>query len=246
MSSKHTDLVVILDRSGSMENIARDMEGGFNSMIREQRAQEGTCNVTLVQFDSEEIETVYTGKPVGEVPPLVLSPRGGTPLLQAVGQTITQVETVLAHLPEDQRPEQVMVLIITDGQENTSREFTRDQVKTLVERKTKEGWAFVYLGANVDAFAESGSLGISTMSASPYTPDAMSVNAAYASVSANLSSYRTRGLAPHFSNEQRANIVRKNETDICTCPRDTANNPMHLPGCMFETWTNVSPSSSSP
>jgi len=199
---KHTDLIVILDRSGSMAGLARDMEGGFDQLIREQARLKGSCNVTLVQFDSQAIDTVYTGTPVGKVPPLSLEPRGGTPLLDAVGSSLAAASQQIAGLPAARRPEQVMVIIITDGAENASHEYTLPQVRALVEKLSGEGWRFVYLGANVDAFAEAGSMGIAAMSAAAYQPDSASAGSMFVAASANLATYRA-GSYTGFSDAQR-------------------------------------------
>ena len=151
---KHTDLIVILDRSGSMSGIRTDVMGGFDQMMKEQAALEGTCNVTLVQFDGIEVETVCTGVPVSDMEPLQLSPRSNTPLLDAVGQTVARMDDEYGKMDETKRPEQVLVLIITDGQENASVEFTLPDIRKLIEEHENRGWVFSYLGANVDAFAE--------------------------------------------------------------------------------------------
>lgn len=211
---KHTDLVIILDRSGSMADIQADVEGGFRAFVKEQRTLPGTCNVTLVHFDTHAIDTVYTGKPIAEVPDLELVPRGGTPLLDAVGQTVTKLDAALAALPPEQRPEQVMVLVITDGQENSSREFRLADVKRLIETHQGEPhrWAFVYLGANVDAFAEAGGMGIPLFAAAPYAADAAGVHAAFVAASANLASYRSSGTYG-FTDEQRRQMKLQNTAE---------------------------------
>ena len=208
---KHTDLVVILDRSGSMANLRSDMEAGFDGLIAAQRKLEGTCNVTLVQFDSGGIETVYTGTPVADVPPLKLEPRGSTPLLDAVGTTVERIRQQVEALPADQRPEQVMVLIITDGYENASVEYKKAQVQKLVGEARAKGWEFVYLGANVDAFAEAGNLGISAMSAAAYSPDSASVRYAYVAASQNLAQYRSSGVSA-FTSQQRQQLTNAAQT----------------------------------
>lgn len=186
-----TELVVVLDRSGSMSAIRRAMEDGFDHLVAEQRAAPGECRVTLVQFDSEAIETVYAGRSVADVPPLVLEPRGFTPLLDAVGRTVEQTGQRLSALDEPVRPGKVVVLVITDGAENASREYTRAQVMALVKHQSDVyQWKFVYLGANVDAFAEAGGMGFAAGSAASYTPTATGVGHAYAAMSASLVSYR--------------------------------------------------------
>jgi Mg-chelatase subunit ChlD len=143
------DRVFILDRSGSMESCRDDTIGGFNSFLRDQQTLGGT--LSLIQFD-HEYQVTYASKPIGDVEPLTsetFQPRGSTALLDAIGRTIKEAT---AATPS--------VVILTDGQENASREYTKAHIKDLIEQKTKDGWTFAYLGANQDAFAEADSLGI--------------------------------------------------------------------------------------
>lgn len=144
-----TDRIFILDRSGSMEECRADTIGGYNAFIDTQVPFGGT--MTLVLFD-HEYDVVYKGKPIAEVPKLTREtfvPRGNTGLFDAIGRTIKEAS-------DDPKT----VIILTDGQENSSRTYTKAHVKDLVEAKTKSGWAFVYLGANQDAFAEASGIGI--------------------------------------------------------------------------------------
>jgi Mg-chelatase subunit ChlD len=144
------DRVFILDRSGSMETCWTDTIGGFNSFLKDQKAMGGT--LTLIQFDHEYLES-YKRKAIEDVEPLTTEtykPRGSTALLDAIGQTIKNWDGT-GH---------PSIVILTDGLENASHKFTKAHVKDLIEQKTKEGWTFAYLGANQDAFAEAGSIGI--------------------------------------------------------------------------------------
>ena len=161
MSKKDlTEIVVVLDRSGSMASIVRDMEGGFDAFIAEQRKLPGECSVTLSQFDTE-FELVYSGKPLADVPPLALYPRGATALLDAIGKTIQATGERLGALPEDARPERVLFVVITDGHENASEHYTAEAVLASVKHQTeKYGWCFVFIGANQDAIATAANMGI--------------------------------------------------------------------------------------
>ena len=163
------DRVFLLDRSGSMETCWDDTIGGFNAFLNEQKADGGT--LTLIQFD-HEYQLIYENKPIGEVPPLTretFKPRGSTALLDAVGRAIKEVRTQT--IPT--------YVILTDGLENSSRKFTKAHIKDLIEERQKDGWTFAYLGANQDAFAEAGSMGIAPCCTMNYdvnrTPDAMRV-----------------------------------------------------------------------
>jgi len=143
------DRIFVLDRSGSMETCRDDTIGGFNSFLREQQTLGGT--LSLIQFD-HEYQVTYASKPIGDVEPLTANtfqPRGSTALLDAIGRTIKEAT---AATPS--------VVILTDGQENASREYTKAHIKDLIEQKTKDGWTFAYLGANQDAFEEASSMGI--------------------------------------------------------------------------------------
>ena len=145
------NLIFILDRSGSMETCRDDTIGGFNAFIDSQKQFNGT--LTLIQFD-HEYQSVYTNKPIGEVEPLTREtfvPRGSTALLDAVGRTLKEYQALSAP---------PTVIILTDGLENASNKYTKAHIKDLITERQKNGWEFVYLGANQDAFAEAGALGI--------------------------------------------------------------------------------------
>lgn len=203
MDTNLCEIIVLLDRSGSMDAIKDDMMGGFDSFVKEQRSVPGACVLTLVQFDSFGIDTVHEAKPIADVPALLLEPRGMTPLLDAVGRTINDVGQRLERTPEDKRPGRVLFVIVTDGHENASKEFKLDQIKSMVEHQTNTyQWQFSYLGANVDAFAEAGGLGIGRQSSSPYAPTPAGVAAMYTSLSEGATAYRT-GDAYTISDEDR-------------------------------------------
>jgi hypothetical protein len=184
-----THLYLLLDRSGSMESIRSDTEGGFDAFIAEQRSQPGTCRVTLAQFD-DAYEEVYADRLVADVPPLSLQPRGTTALLDSIGRLVGEAGARLAALPEDARPGVVVVGIMTDGHENASRELTHPQVKALIERQTRDyGWQFLYLGADQDAIEVGASIGVPSANSLTYSRGR--VADAMAATSRNIG--RTRG-----------------------------------------------------
>ena len=163
-----THLYFLLDRSGSMQSIKTDTEGGFAAFIAEQRKTAGECRVTLAQFDNE-YDVVYTGRPLADVPPLDLQPRGSTALLDAMGRLITSAGADLALLPDDQRPGTIIVAVMTDGYENASQEWTHPAIKALVEQQTKDySWQFLYMGADQDAIEVGVSLGVSAAASVTY------------------------------------------------------------------------------
>lgn len=186
----------VLDRSGSMETIRGDVLGGFNGFVDDQKAQAGECLLTLHQFDSGGFDTLHSARPIGEIPhagPNDFRPRGMTPLFDAIGRAITE-----AQVRSEQRKgageaaEQQIVVILTDGQENSSREYTREQVFNLIRAKEAEGWIFTYLGANQDSYAVAHSLGFSGAATQDFLADSGGTRAAYASVSGAVTSTRGR------------------------------------------------------
>jgi hypothetical protein len=183
-----THLYFLLDRSGSMQSIKDDTEGGFDAFIEEQRKQPGECRVTLAQFD-DQYEEVYSDLPVSEVPPLRLQPRGSTALLDSIGRLLGETGSRLAALPEEQRPGVVVVGIMTDGHENASRELTHPQVRSMIERQTRDfSWQFLYMGADQDAIEVGSSIGVSAAHSMTYSRGR--VAAAMAATSRNIG--RTR------------------------------------------------------
>lgn len=156
--ANYTHLLFVVDRSGSMAPVAEDMIGGINTVFDEQAEAEGKCLVDYVQFDSI-YEVVFEDRPVDKAR-AVLTPRGGTALLDAVGRAATDLGRKLRNLPEDQRPGTVMVVVVTDGYENSSREWTAESVKALIKnQEDKYNWQFTFLGANMDAVAVGANFG---------------------------------------------------------------------------------------
>lgn len=183
-----THLYFLLDRSGSMESIRAATEEGFDAFIAQQRQLPGQCQVTLVQFDTD-YQQVYAARPIAAVPPLRLTPRGGTALLDAMGRLIVETGEQLARLDETERPGTVIVGIMTDGEENSSREWSRSRIKALVERQTRDYcWQFLYLGADQDAIEVGARLGVAREQSMTYGRTA--VAPAMAALSANVGAYR--------------------------------------------------------
>jgi len=187
---------VIIDRSGSMGNLATDTIGGFNTFVAEQKLTPGEAAFTLCTF-STDYSLVHDFVKLGSVPDLDAKsyrPSGGTALLDALGTTINSVGQKLAAMPEDERPSSVLFLIITDGQENSSHTFTKAQVKAMIEHQRETyKWEFVFMGANIDAISEGTSLGISASNSMNYSATKGGTRDLYRSVSSNTSSYRSSG-----------------------------------------------------
>ncbi len=189
MRENSTEMVFVLDRSGSMSGLAADTIGGFNELIEKQKKIDGDAYVTTVLFD-HEYEVLHDHVALGEVAPLTdkeYFARGSTALLDAVGRTIDSVGARLAAAPEEERPEHVVFVITTDGRENSSREYTAQRVREMVEhQQQKYSWQFVFLGANMDAVSEARNLGISAQYAADFTPTGRGVNRMYAKALDNV------------------------------------------------------------
>ncbi|WP_245819657.1 VWA domain-containing protein [Rhodococcoides yunnanense] len=208
MTNPQLSLVAaLLDRSGSMHSIADDTRGGFDSFIAKEREQDGESVVTLAQFD-ERYELVYSSQPIRTVPPLVLQPRGSTALYDAIGRLITDVGSELAALPEDERPGSVTVLVMTDGHENSSKEWTNTAVRELIAQQERDyQWDFVFLGSNIDAVEVGTNLGFARDKSMTYVSTTVGVTAAFASVANYQDRKRAQVLgsppAPGFSDADR-------------------------------------------
>lgn len=171
MRSDLTDITLVVDRSGSMEEIREDAQGGINAFLARQAAEPGEVLLTLVQFDTE-YELLHRGAPIGDVPSYELVPRGMTALLDAVGRAINETGERLAAMPEAERPGLVVFAVVTDGQENSSKELTLARVKEMIERQQSVyQWQFTFLGAGPDTFAEATAMGIDPDGVARYRKD---------------------------------------------------------------------------
>jgi uncharacterized protein YegL len=182
MRTDLTDIVFVLDRSGSMSSIKSEAIGGFNGFVEAQKKAPGAARLSLVLFD-HEYQLAYDAVPLGEVQPLDAStyvPRGTTALLDAVGRAIDDTGNRLASTPEAERPGLVMVCILTDGHENASQDYTRERVKAMTQHQQQVyNWEFRYLGANQDAFAEASKLGVQQQHAASFAPTSSGARAAF-------------------------------------------------------------------
>lgn len=195
MKKNYTHIAVILDRTGSMESIRDDTIGGFNSFLSEQKAEPGHASITLVQFDSQDpYEVIHHYRNIQEVPELTREtyvPRASTPLLDAIGRGINDLEHGIAKMQEEDRPERVVMVIITDGQENSSKEFRKDQIQKMIEEKQeKSDWQFVFLSAELGAIRDALNHGLRAQSTMAYDKTAKGTAAAWTSASARISDYR--------------------------------------------------------
>lgn len=184
----------VLDRSGSMESIRADVIGGFNTFVHEQQALPDPCRLTLIQFDNQDVhEVTIKNEDIVNVKDLGVTdfvPRGGTPLYDAIGQAITEAQMRLEAQTEIGKPEDIIMVIFTDGGENSSRQYTQQKAFDLITKKESEGWTFVYMGANQDSYATASLIGAGAGSTSNFLASAHGTSTAYKSLSDNMTSYR--------------------------------------------------------
>jgi len=195
MSKNYTHLAVIGDRSGSMFGIIKDAIGGFNSFLKDQQEADGRATMTMALFDHEYtlIHDMVNVKDVEPMTEETWSPRGATALLDAVGKTISDVSDKISDMKKKKRPERVLVAIITDGQENSSKEFNKETVANLIESKEKEDWQFLFIAADMAAISDAGSWGIKDNNAVFYNNTSEGNKSMYVSLSSVTSHYRSTG-----------------------------------------------------
>ena len=188
-----TEVVFILDRSGSMSGLEADTIGGFNSMIEKQKREEGEAVISTVLFD-DRTEVIYDRVSIEKVTPMTDKEyyvRGCTALLDAVGGAIHHIGNVHKYAREEYRPEKTLFIITTDGMENSSRIYSYDKVKMMVEKeKEKYGWEFLFLGANIDAVSVAGRFGIGADRAIDYECDKEGTLLNYEAISQTVSAMR--------------------------------------------------------
>ena len=188
-----TEIVFILDRSGSMSGLEKDTIGGYNSLIKKQKKEEGEAYISTVLFD-DRTEVLHDRVGLDKIKPMTEEEyyvRGCTALLDAVGGAIHHIGNVHKYAREEDRPEKTLFIITTDGQENSSRMYTYEKVKRMVERqKKKYGWEFLFLGANIDAVAEAGRFGIKPDRAVNYECDEIGTAVNYRALNKAVSRVR--------------------------------------------------------
>lgn len=192
-----TYLLFVLDRSGSMNHLRSAVIENFNKLIEDQKKIDAPCFVSLVQFDDKYQED-YLDVALADVQPLTAltyEPRGGTALFDALGRAVTSLGTRIDRLPTSKRPARVIVVVHTDGAENASKEFKAEQVQSIVKANTDEGgWMFIFAGANIDAFAAGGHVGIAKGGIANYVPNLGGTEAVYGATSNAVA--RSRMMSP--------------------------------------------------
>jgi len=202
MKKNFTELIFILDRSGSMGGLESDTIGGFNSMLEKQKQVSGECRITTVLFDNR-YTLLHDRIDIQAVSPMTEKEYfvgGSTALLDAIGTTINKLVSVQKNTAEDFQADKVMFVIITDGEENSSREYSADRVRSMIEHeKEKYGWEFIFLGANIDAVQTAAQFGISKDRAVDYVPDSKGTRLNYEAMAETVACYRETGAVPEAS-----------------------------------------------
>ena len=207
-----TELVFILDRSGSMSGLESDTIGGFNGMIAQHKGDGGDVLVSTVLFDHEN-EVIHDRVRIAEVPTLTdkeYYTRGCTALLDAMGDGIRHIKNVHKYARPEDRPARTMFIITTDGMENSSTRYTADQVRAMVKQQEEAGWEFVFLGANIDAVQVAGGLGIRAENAVEFACDAAGVRENFASLSHMTCAFAATGtVAPTWSQKISEHLAKQ-------------------------------------
>ena len=194
-----TELVFILDKSGSMSGLEADTIGGYNAMLKKQQAVKGECILTTVLFDTY-YELLHDRTDIRAVKPLTKKDYqvgGSTALTDAIGKTIDKISKAQRNTAEAYRADKVLFVIITDGEENASREYTAEKVKAKIEsQKAEHGWEFIFLGANIDAVETAGGFGITAEKSLNYLADSEGTALNYAVLDETVSAFRYSGTVP--------------------------------------------------
>lgn len=196
-----TEIVCVLDKSGSMSSVKDDAIGGFNSFLEQQKKLPGKAKLTLVLFD-HRYEMKIDGAKLSDVSPLnerTYVPEGNTALLDAIGRAVTDVSRRIEKAPDKEKPNKVIVMILTDGQENSSSDYSNEKIKALIEKQQKEcSWDFVFLAANQDAFATGREFGVAGAATMGYAGTGIGTRSAYQCMSNYVGRSRT-GQAASFA-----------------------------------------------
>jgi hypothetical protein len=188
----YTHITYVLDRSGSMSSVQHDIVGGFKAYLDEQKKQEGKCTFSLVQFD-DRYEKNFWFADINLVPSNILfQPRGNTALYDAIGKAINDTGMHLSYMREEDRPQKVLMVIHTDGEENASREYTKAAIKEMIQhQEEKYSWKIAFIGTNFDVMAEGSSIGVAKGSTLAYVNSSTGINTAYASLNRATSGLRS-------------------------------------------------------
>lgn len=192
LNNNITEIVFILDRSGSMSGLEKDTIGGFNAMIEKQKKQDGKAYVSTVLFDYESV-VLHDRLPLEQIKPMTeddYTVRGCTALLDAIGGAVKHIGNIHRYARPEDVPEHTMFVITTDGLENASRKYNSRDIKRLIESKKEEGWEFLFIGANIDAIETANDYGISADRAVNYNADSQGTGVVFEAVSETVAKFR--------------------------------------------------------
>ncbi len=192
LNNNITEIVFILDRSGSMSGLEKDTIGGFNAMIEKQKKQDGKAYVSTVLFDHESV-VLHDRLPLEQIKPMTeddYTVRGCTALLDAIGGAVKHIGNIHKYARTEDVPEHTMFVITTDGLENASRKYNSRDIKRLIESKKEEGWEFLFIGANIDAIETANDYGISADRAVNYNADSQGTGVVFEAVSETVAKFR--------------------------------------------------------
>lgn len=224
---KHTEIIFVIDKSGSMSHLAGDTIGGFNGFIESQKTLDGKATLTTVLFDSAW-KIIHDGVDIREVKPLTTSDYsagGMTAMLDAIGEVINRVQDRHDELGTE-KPDNVLFVITTDGEENSSRTFTKSQIEKMIKHQTNgHGWKFMFLGANMDAVKEAESIGISRNYSVNYDYTSKGVSAVYDTMNFVTSAIRCDNA---LCGEEGQEFVLSNTYAVCNDARSTATTDLKI------------------
>lgn len=207
-----TSIAIIVDESGSMDNVRKDTIGGINTFIETQKSVPGEAVYTFVKF-AYETKFIHNFIDLKSVEPLKLEdyvPSGGTALLDAIGETIQYIGGKLSAMEESERPSKVIIAILTDGEENQSRSYNRERIKEMIEIQEKQySWEFIFMAANQDAITAGSSIGIASASAMTYSSDSIGTVEAFSTLGKSLYRARSTGTRSLFTEEDRSEYLSK-------------------------------------
>ncbi len=210
----YTHIAIVMDRSGSMRSIEKDMSGGLLKLVEDQKSVKGDATLTLAKFD-QLYELVYDFEPLNNVDDFELIPRGMTALLDAMGKTIVSVKEKIDSMKDDDKPSKCIFIFITDGQENSSTKYSKSQITEMIENCQQcedVHYDFVFLGANQDAIAEGSSYGIRGDASLTYGANTQGTNHMYDSLSRSLKMSRETGQTLSFCEQDRS--IQNSPIDI--------------------------------
>lgn len=200
MKKNHTLIVLLIDRSGSMSSIKNDMEGGLKTFLDKQKKIEGTCVITASKFD-HDYEKIYSFVDINQIEDIKIEPRGTTALRDSMNRLIHEVGEDLSNLDDSQKPEKILFVTITDGDENASKEITQEDLKKTIQHQTeKYNWEFVYIGANHDSFKTSHNIGITN--SLNYVASSVGVDSMFQTLNLAISEYRTTSSQFNIENNE--------------------------------------------